>query len=88
MEDTKEETKRIQELGDEFFEQLIDTINILFDQAEEAQQRPTYVINVMVYQILRICEERYNYNPALLIGHLKETLEKLHLQNINEEVVH
>ena len=88
MDDYEEETLSLIQLEEDFHESFPDILRFIFNKAEKADLDPSYVLNVVVYKAVKIMERRYDYDRKYLLGFIKETIEKLTLEEIDESVAH
>tara|TARA_R110000796_G_scaffold35969_2_gene92166 strand:+ start:152 stop:418 length:267 start_codon:yes stop_codon:yes gene_type:complete len=88
MDDYEDETLSLPLLEENFRNSLPYYLSIIFDKGAMADLDPSYVLTVVVYKAVKIMEHQHNYDHRHLLAFIKDTLEKLTLEEIDESVAH
>jgi hypothetical protein len=88
MDDHEDETLSLRQLEEDFHESFPNILRFIFHKAEQAELDPSYVLALVVYKAVKIMERQHNCDRKHLLSFIKDTLEKLTLEEIDESVAH
>ena len=88
MDDHEDETLSLRQLEEDFHEFFPNMLRFIFYKAELAGLDPSYVLTLVVYKAVKIMERQHNCDRKHLLGFIKDSIEKLTLEEIDESVAH